>query len=303
MAPVTRTFELYRPKVTAGETIGASSGAVSSVAAVTTVNGLAANVITAASIATDAADEIADAVWDEAISGHLVSGSTGAALNAAGAGGDPRETSLPGAYGAGTAGKIIGDNLDASVSSRLAAANIALSSGKVTVGTNDDKTGYGLADGAITEPKIASNAFTAAKFAAGAFDAVWTVTTRTLSSFGTLVADIWANATRTLTAGTKDSEIDAIKAKTDNLPASPAATGDVPTANQNADALLDRTNGIESGWTVRKVLRVVFSALAGKLSGADTTTVNIRDVSDSKNRLSATVDENGNRVAVTLDGD
>jgi hypothetical protein len=31
-------------------------------------------------------------------------------------------------------------------------------------------------------------------------------------------ADIWSVGTRTLTAGTKDSEIDAIKAKTDNLP-------------------------------------------------------------------------------------
>lgn len=57
MAPVTRVFELYRVSVTAGETIGVSSGAVTSVttsAAVTTVNGLAANVITATSIAADA---------------------------------------------------------------------------------------------------------------------------------------------------------------------------------------------------------------------------------------------------------
>ncbi len=46
---------------------------------------------------------------------------------------------------------------------------------------------------------------------------VWAVTTRTLSSFGTLVADIWANVARTLTAGTKDAEIDAIKAKTDTI--------------------------------------------------------------------------------------
>ena len=30
-------------------------------------------------------------------------------------------------------------------------------------------------------------------------------------------SEIWENSTRTLTAGTKDSEIDAIKTKTDNL--------------------------------------------------------------------------------------
>lgn len=41
-----------------------------------------------------------------------------------------------------------------------------------------------------------------------AADKVWGTTVRTLSTFGTLVADIWASVTRTLTAGTKDSEID-----------------------------------------------------------------------------------------------
>ena len=56
---------------------------------------------------------IADAVWDEAISGHLSAGTAGNALNAAGSSGDPWSTPLPGAYGAGTAGKIIGDNINA----------------------------------------------------------------------------------------------------------------------------------------------------------------------------------------------
>jgi hypothetical protein len=113
------------------------------------------------------AADIADAVWDEAISGHLTSGTTGNALNAAGSAGDPWSTSLPGAYGAGTAGNIIGNNLDASVSSKasqtsvdtvdtnvdsiLAAipanfADLAITSstGRVTVGTNNDKTGYSI---------------------------------------------------------------------------------------------------------------------------------------------------------------
>jgi hypothetical protein len=52
---------------------------------------------------------IADAVWDEAISGHLTSGSTGAALNAAGGSGDPWSSSLPGSYVAGQAGKMLSD--------------------------------------------------------------------------------------------------------------------------------------------------------------------------------------------------
>jgi len=61
---------------------------------------------------------IADAVWDEALAGHAAAGSTGEALAGAGSAGDPWATPLPGAYGAGTAGKILGDNLDAAVSSR-----------------------------------------------------------------------------------------------------------------------------------------------------------------------------------------
>lgn len=64
------------------------------------------------------AAQIADAVWDEAITGHLTAGSTGAALNAAGSSGDPWSTPLPGAYGAGTAGNIVGNALDTTVSSR-----------------------------------------------------------------------------------------------------------------------------------------------------------------------------------------
>ncbi len=62
----------------------------------------------------------ADKVWDTVLASHLTAGSTGAALNVAGAVGDPWTTALPGAYGAGTAGFIVGTNLNATVSSRLA---------------------------------------------------------------------------------------------------------------------------------------------------------------------------------------
>lgn len=60
----------------------------------------------------------AASAWDETLADHLDSGSTGAALNAAGSAGDPWATALPGAYGAGTAGKIVGDNINATISSR-----------------------------------------------------------------------------------------------------------------------------------------------------------------------------------------
>ena len=58
---------------------------------------------------------------------------------------------------------------------------------------------------------------------------------------------------------------------------------------------------IETGYTLKQSMRLMLSALAGKLSGAATTTVTIRDVTDNKNRIIATVDEDGNRTAVTHD--
>jgi hypothetical protein len=52
---------------------------------------------------------VADAVWDELLAGHVIVGSAGAGLAAAGGSGDPWSTALPGAYGAGTAGKLLAD--------------------------------------------------------------------------------------------------------------------------------------------------------------------------------------------------
>lgn len=78
---------------------------------------LGTDAITNSSLAASAANEIADAVWDEAISAHVILGSTAEALAAAGSAGDPWSTLLPGSYGTGTAGKIIGERLDIAVSS------------------------------------------------------------------------------------------------------------------------------------------------------------------------------------------
>ena len=61
---------------------------------------------------------VADAVWDELVAGHAGVGSTGAALAAAGGSGDPWNTAVPGAYGAGTAGYIIGTHGPAIVADR-----------------------------------------------------------------------------------------------------------------------------------------------------------------------------------------
>ena len=46
-----------------------------------------------------------------------------------------------------------------------------------------------------------------------------------------------------------------VTAKTDNLPAAPAAVGDIPTAIQNADALLGRDFGLVTGAAARSLLQ------------------------------------------------
>lgn len=78
----------------------------------------------------------------------------------------------------------------------------------------------------------------------------------------------------------------------------------IPTAIENADAYLDRTDGVETGVTPRQQMRVGLAADAGKLSGSvpgSASTILIRDQADTKNRISATTDKNGNRLTTTLD--
>lgn len=69
----------------------------------------------------------------------------------------------------------------------------------------------------------------------------------------------------------------------------------------DASLLLDLSNGVETSWTLRQALRIILSAIAGKASGLATTTATYRDMADTKNRISATVDSSGDRSAVTLD--
>ena len=72
-----------------------------------------------------------------------------------------------------------------------------------------------------------------------------------------------------------------------------------------ADGILDRADGVEPASagterTVREALRLILSAACGKVSGADGTTITFRDTNDSKARITATVDSDGNRTSVTL---
>lgn len=58
---------------------------------------------------------------------------------------------------------------------------------------------------------------------------------------------------------------------------------------------------LEAGLTAQDLLRLAAAGAAGKLSGAASTTVTVRDVSDQHDIVVATVDGDGNRSAITLD--
>lgn len=64
------------------------------------------------------------AIWNFDISAIVTSGLAGTKLNSASSAGDPWGTSVPGAYGAGTAGFILGTNLNATISSRASQTSL-----------------------------------------------------------------------------------------------------------------------------------------------------------------------------------
>lgn len=306
MAPVTRVVELYRPDVTSGRTLSVDANSRVDVGSISgtaqTARDIGASVLLSAGTGTGQLDFTAGVVKSNM-------------------------TQLLGTAAAtpSTAGVI-----EVNIKN---IANAAVNTSSAQLGVNVVNAG-GTAwnSGAITASTFAAGAITAAKFAANALDAVWSTTTRLLTAGTNIVLakgtgvtgfnDLDApgvrsavgmasanldtqlstlNSNDTTIASYIDTEVAAIKAKTDNLPAAPAAVGDIPTANQNADALLDRAAGVESSLTVRQAFRLFAAALLGKANGLGTGTANFRDTNDTKNRIVANVDQDGNRLAVTLD--
>lgn len=214
-------------------------------------------------------------------------------------------------------------NLDATVSSRMATYTqpsgflaATFPSGTIANTTN-------ITAGTITTATNVTNAPTAGDFTAtmktslnaATPASVQNISAQTGDSFARLgvpvsasisadIAGVQSDTTNiktripaALVSGRMDSNVSAMAIGVIN--ASALASDAV---NAIADGLLDRADAIEAGMTPRQSLRLNTAASAGKLSGAATTTVVIRNaVADSKNRITATVDSNGNRTAITTD--
>lgn len=97
--------------------------------------------------------------------------------------------------------------------------------------------------------------------------------------------------TRTEATADKDeviAEVDANETKIDAL---------------NNITVADIIAGVSDGsYDLQEMIRIIFSALGGKSSGGGTPTLTFRDSGDGKNRITATVDANGNRTTIVLDG-
>ena len=66
------------------------------------------------------------------------------------------------------------------------------------------------------------------------------------------------------------------------------------------DEILDEV--VEGTITLRQAMRLLLAGMAGKSTGGGTATLTFWDIADSKARITATVDADGNRTAVTRDG-
>jgi hypothetical protein len=132
---------------------------------------------------------------------------------------------------------------------------------------------------------IKAGGITAASFAAGAIDAA-AIANNAIDS-ATLATDV--------TARIASAVWDAVRASY----ATAGSFGDIDTTADIADGVLDEV--VEGSYTLRQLIRLIAAAAGAKLSGAATTSVAIRDFADTKNRIVATVDADGNRTPTSYD--
>lgn len=76
-------------------------------------------------------------------------------------------------------------------------------------------------------------------------------------------------------------------------------TGFIAESTQAADVL---NEVVEDTLSLKDTLRILLAAMAGKSSGGGTSTIKFTDRSGTVNRITASVDDVGNRVNIILDG-
>jgi hypothetical protein len=95
-----------------------------------------------------------------------------------------------------------------------------------------------------------------------------------------------------------DTEVADILADTNEIQAELADGGRIDLL---VDSIVTATGAVEGTITLKQALSVILAACAGKADGGGTATIHFRNQADNKNRVTATVDADGNRTAITLD--
>lgn len=219
--------------------------------AFTVANQVDANALTGGASPAD----VADAVWDEAIEDHVAAGSFGAKNQKV----VPSETL---------------NDYKADVSGLATSVSLATVDSVVDViKLKTDNLPADPASEATVNTRLATSGYTAPPSVSDIVTGVWSATTRTLSSFGTLIADVWGYATRTLSAfgftvsATPDANVALIKAKTDNLPASPAAVGSAMTLTAGERTAI--ANEVESQIINEADAERVLTAITDKIASVN----------------------------------
>jgi hypothetical protein len=191
----------------------------------------------------------------------------------------------------------------------------------VTVGTNNDKTGYSLlqsfptnfaslginASGHISRVTLCDTTTTNTDMRGtdnAALASAWTATRAGYLDSVLMAANanqrtVNVTGSNHVAADMHESQVGSIHATTFDAGAIDAAALASDAATEIATAVIGAT--VEGSETLQQSVRLMRASLVGKLSGAATTTVTIRDAADSKNRITATVTADGDRTAVTTD--
>ena len=118
------------------------------------------------------------------------------------------------------------------------------------------------------------------------------------ASIAAILLDSSELQTDWVNGGRLDLLLDTIIAKTNLIPAAPAAVGDIPTAAQNANQLMATV--VENAVTFAQLLRRYNAILMGRISDAGANPEHFRDLANALDRVTIANDSSGNRTSVTF---
>jgi hypothetical protein len=230
---------------------------------------------------------------------------------------DPWATILPGTYPNGSAGAILGANLDVKVSTRSTfdGGVVAGVTAPVTIGTNNDKSGYSLT--ATDHTQLQSELSSALAPVKAVTDRLQFDTSNLVLASSTATAqppwyvappaaqeiraELDANSTR---LAFLDAAVSTRSTFDGGVVAGVTAPVTVGMNNDKSGYVLAPSGiddvMIEKSVNARQAIVAILASAAGAISGAGTGTITIKGGDSTDNRIMATTDIVGNRSSVVL---